>query len=239
MAWRPVDDWSGYAPGSLRFRRMTFLARTPPLPGPWRRLRRAVLVRRRLLAALLAVGAVLAGAHALTADPEPTVPVVVAAADLAGGAPVRGPDLQVVQHPEHAVPDGAFAEASQVTGRTLASPVRRGEPVTDVRVVAAGLLAGYPGRVATPVRIADPGAARLLQVGDLVDLVAVAPDRPASVVASSVPVVALPRPGRETSAEHGAGALVVVAVSQPTALQVLEASAGAVVSVVLTDVGSR
>jgi hypothetical protein len=40
-------------------------------------------------------------------------------------------------------------------GRTLAGPVRAGEPVTDVRLVSPSLAAGYPGRVLVPVRIAD------------------------------------------------------------------------------------
>ena len=60
-------------------------------------------------------------------------------------------------------------------GRTLAAPLREGEPVTDVRVVAEGLLAGYPSLVAAPVRIADAGAVRLLRVGDRVDVVATDP----------------------------------------------------------------
>ena len=56
------------------------------------------------------------------------------------------------------------------------------------------LLAGYPGRVAAPVRVGDPGTARLLRVGDRVTLFAADPQGEAEPVeaARDVPVVALP-----------------------------------------------
>ena len=48
-----------------------------------------------------------------------------------------------------------------------------GATITDVRLVGPALLAGYGGRlVAAPVRIADAGSARLLQPGDVIDVLA-------------------------------------------------------------------
>jgi len=97
-------------------------------------------------------------------------------------------------------------------GRTLAGPVRAGEPVTDVRLIAPSLVSGYPGRVALPVRVADADAVALLRVGDRVSLVAADPRRgTASYVAVDVPVLALPSPDSEApEAARLPGRLVVV-----------------------------
>ena len=54
------------------------------------------------------------------------------------------------------------------------APMRRSEPLTDARLLGPGLLAGYgTGLVATPVRIADADAAKLLSPGDVIDVLAV------------------------------------------------------------------
>jgi Flp pilus assembly protein CpaB len=221
--------------------------RGPALPPPRSRLRhglagvrRALLTWRRPLAALLAAGAVLAGIRAASTPPEPTGDVVVAAADLPGGRPLTHQDLTVEQVPVDSVPDGAATEPDPLVGRTLASPVRRGEPVTDVRVVADGLLDGYPLRVAAPVRVADAGVARLLRVGDRVDVVATDPaDGSAEVVTRLAPVVALPREPRPGAASGpsglAGGALVVLAVPPTTAVELAGAAASDLLSVILTE----
>jgi Flp pilus assembly protein CpaB len=197
------------------------------------RLRRVVLVHRRALAVLLVVAAVAAAVRATTAPPEPTVPVVVAARDLPGGSPAVESALDLVALPPHAVPDGAFTHPGELRARLLAAPVRRGEPVTDARLVAPGLLAGYPGLVASPVRLADAGVVRLLAVGDTVDVVATSPDRPrATPVAVAATVLAVPRPGGRTGLDQGG--LLVLAVPPETALALAEASVSSVLSVLLT-----
>ena len=91
-----------------------------------------------------AVAALAAGHHApppprtTGARPPPTTSpagVVLAAADLRR-APLR----------PAGVPDGTLPATRRASvGRTLAGPVRAGEPVTDARLVEAGLLRGYPG----------------------------------------------------------------------------------------------
>jgi hypothetical protein len=54
--------------------------------------------------------------------------------------------------------------------------MRRGEPLTDVRLISSGLLDAYgPDTVATPVRIADAATARLLHHGDHVDVLSTNP----------------------------------------------------------------
>lgn len=158
-----------------------------------RAVRRRVLRHRRLLAALCVGGAVLAGLRAVAPPPPATVTVLVAARDLPAGAVLDGDDLVVTAFRPGSAPDGAAARGDAV-GRTLAAPLRRGEPVTDVRLVAPSLLQGYPGLVAVPVRIPDPGAVDLLRVGDRVDLLVTETDgSSAQPLADDVPVLALPR----------------------------------------------
>jgi Flp pilus assembly protein CpaB len=214
---------------------------TPPSPlrRRWAGLRRVVLTWRRPLAAVLAAVAVLAGVQAATAPPAPSREVVVAARDLPGGRPLTSDDLGRHRLPVEAVPAGAVSDPTSLLGRTLAAPVRRGEAVTDVRVVGEGLLAGYPMRVASPVRIGDAAVAGLLRVGDRVDVVATDPGTGKTrVVSQAAPVIALPRErGNESTAATGlaGGALVVVAVPPDTAVELAGAAAGDLLSVILAE----
>jgi Flp pilus assembly protein CpaB len=198
-----------------------------------RRLRRAVLARRRPLAAAAAAFAVLVGLQAAAPASPPTQVAVTAARDLPAGVPVRRDDLTLTRFAPDSVPAGAATSREALVGRTTTGPVRAGEPITDVRVVGGSLLDGYPGRVAAPVRIGDPGAVGLLRIGDLVDVIAADPQgrREAAVVAASAPVVALPRASDTTLASGG---LVVLAVPAETARALAAASVSAYLSVVVT-----
>jgi Flp pilus assembly protein CpaB len=219
---------------------MTAPSTTPGRPTPRRRerarrtVRRVVLSRRRSLAAICAAGAVLAGLHTLRPPPGPTVTVEVATHDLSSGAVLTEGDLEPRTYPARLAPVGSAAAA---VGRTLASPVRAGEPVTDVRLVAPTLLAGYPGRVALPVRIADAAAVGLLRTGDRVDLVAADPRRgTASYVAVGVPVLAIPAPdsARVTSGAALSGRLVVVAAAPSDVDRIAGAAATDLLAVVIS-----
>lgn len=170
--------------------------------------RRAVLRRRRLLASALTAVAVAAGLHAVAAPPKPTTGVVVAAHDLAAGVVLAPGDLTSVDLPPGAVPAEVVDDP---LGRVLAGPVRAGEPLTDVRLVGPALVAGRSDLVAAPVRLPDAAMADLLQVGDLIDLVAADPQRGTSeVVAAEVPVLALPGDRDLSGASALPGRLVVV-----------------------------
>lgn len=177
-----------------------------------------MLARRRPLAAVLAGLAVLAGVRAYAAPPPPTVPVLTAAHDIGPGATVGPGDLVTRPLPPEAVPSGVVRSAAEALGRTTTGPVRAGEPLTDVRLLTADLLAHHAGDVAAPVRIGDPGTARLLRVGDRISLYAADPQGEQEPVeaASRVPVIALPRP-RDEGVSAVSGALVVVAVPPETA----------------------
>ena len=118
-----------------------------------RRVRRAVLRRRRLLAALCALVAVLGRApghrRAAAAD---RVPVTVAAHDLGAGAVLRPDDLTTRRGSRPArCPSGHIRDP---VGRQLAGPLRRGQPITDTALLGAG--AGP--RPARPGRAAGPAA---------------------------------------------------------------------------------
>ena len=220
MALDAPETHPGSAPSDVR--RRLALAR--------RRVRRAVLGRRRLLAAVCAALAVVAGVRAVAAPPPQTVAVTVASRDLPAGAVLAPEDLATVELPPDALPDDLLGDP---TGRTLAGPVARGEPLTGVRVVGAPLaheaLAGTD-RLALPVRLPDAGAVGLLRVGDRIDLVATDPQGATSeVVAQGVPVLALPGPDSSAGAAGPAGPaggrLVVVGVAADELTQVSTAAA--------------
>lgn len=152
-----------------------------------RRRRRVALVRvvarlagwpRRVLAASLLLTAVLVAlrpddvTRAVAADTAPAVPVVVVTRDLPAGATLATRDLRTVPLPPGAVPAGAARQVRSLLGRVVAGPVRRGEPVTDARLVGPGLTAGLGPQesAAVPVRLADPQAAALVRPGDRVDV---------------------------------------------------------------------
>lgn len=211
--------------------------RPPPISSlarARRRLRRTVLARRRPLAAVCAAVAVVATLQANAAPPPPRVPVLTAARDLPAGAVLQPDDLTRTPFDPASVPTGVLRGA-QVVGRTTTTPLRAGEPLTDARLLAASLLDGYPGLVAVPVRIGDPGAVRLLRVGDRVDLLAADPQgqQPARTVGRDVPVLAIPRTGEESPGLTN-GALVVLGLADGEAATVAQAAVASFLSVVLT-----
>lgn len=227
-----MDDEPVTTPDSLRSGLMAAPDSPSQLRSALRRARRALLARRRLVAASLAAVAVLAGVRAAAEPPAPTARVLVAAADLPAGRVLDTDDVVSVDFPVDRVPEGTVQPDDLAAGRTLAAPLRRGEPVTDARLVTPALLAGYPGLVAAPVRVADADAVRLLAVGDRVDLVGVAPEGgPATVVVADAPVAALPRSGRDDGLVTGA--LVVLAVTEDQAIDLAGAAVRQVLSVVL------
>ncbi len=200
----------------------------------WKRLRRALLRRRRLLAALAGGTAVAAGLQANAGPPAPTSLVVAGGHDLPAGAVLDPADLAPVEFAPDSVPAGVLGSAAEAVGRTTATPVRSGEPITDVRLVAGSLLAGYPGMVAAPVRIGDPAAVSLLQIGDRVDVLAADPNSAgdASVVAEDAAVIALPR-RTATGSSMVTGGLVVLAVTDATAVSLAEAGVSRFLSITI------
>lgn len=147
-------------------------------------------MHRRPLAGLLALFAVVLGLQAARPAPPATAAMTVARHDLPAGAVLKASDLASVAVPPGAVPAGAQRQA---VGRVLASGLRRGEPVTDLRLVGPTLTEGLPGMVAVPIRLPDADMAGLLRVGDHVRLLATdAQHGGTTTVAPDALVLALP-----------------------------------------------
>ena len=195
-----------------------------------RRLRRRVLAHRRLLAAMLALVAVVLGVQAARPADPASARLIVAARDLAPGTRLDDADLTTVRVPPDAVPGGAATVPGDLSGHVLAAGVRRGEPVTDLRLVGPALTAGRTDLVAVPVRLPDPEMAALLRVGDHVRLLATdAADGQTRTVAPDAEVLALPDPGDDparsgTAAGGLAGRLIVAGVPEELVTAVTSAS---------------
>jgi pilus assembly protein CpaB len=187
---------------------------------------------RRPLAAASAALAVLLMAVALRPAAPPLVDVAVAAADLPPGSTLTESDLAI--EPLPVVYAGAAIDVDQAIGRTLATGIRAGEPITESRLVTTEPRAD--GLRAVPVRLADAEVADLLSPGAVIDLVLSSRDGGDRVVAEGVQVVTIPRranPSGLGSPTRNAGSLVVVATDHRTAVELAAVGAQPGLGVVL------
>lgn len=192
-----------------------------------------MLRRRRLLAALLTGVAALVGMRTVTAPPEPTVAVLVAAHDLPAGTTLTADDLTSVRFRPGSQPDGLAVDP---VGELVASPVRRGEPLTDARLLGSRLVGSHPGMVATPVRLPDAAMVSLLRAGDLVDVLAADPQGgPTTVVASDALVLAVPAVSEDVAADALPGRLVVLGLADTEVVEVAGASLTRFLTVAYSD----
>ncbi|MCV6963294.1 flagellar biosynthesis protein FlgA [Mycobacterium intermedium] len=130
-------------------------------------------VRARRIAAGALV--VLAGVAALRPDPaDDRADVVVAVRDLSPGAALTGDDVRLETRLATTLPDGAQTDLGAAVGATLASPTRRGEVLTDVRLLGNRLAEATvgPGARIVPLHLADNALIDLIRVGDVVDVLA-------------------------------------------------------------------
>ena len=147
---------------------------------------RTVAARRVAAAALV----VLAAVAALRPDPnDQRTHVVIAARDLAPGVEVRAADISLETRTATTVPDGAQSDLAAVIGKTLAGPARRGETLTDVRLLGPRLAestAGPNARI-VPLHLDDTALLDLIRPGDVVDVLAAGSE--AGVDVDAVPQV--------------------------------------------------
>ncbi|OBB70041.1 MULTISPECIES: SAF domain-containing protein [unclassified Mycobacterium] len=136
---------------------------------------KTVLARRVAAGGLV----VLAALAALRSDPAGDyAEVVVADHDLRPGAALTPADVRLEKRLASTVPDGSLADVSAVAGSTLAGPARRGEVLTDVRLLGSRLAEAAiaskagPGARIVPLRLADGALIDLVRVGDVVDVLA-------------------------------------------------------------------
>lgn len=209
-------------------------------PRVRRRVRRT-LSRHRLLLVALVLGVGALAAFAATRPPTTaTVSVAVVARDLAPGRPLVTADVQTAEADPSTLPDGAIGPTDIPYGRLVAAPARRGEVLTDVAVLGPAVADNLPvGHALTTVAIRAlvPG---LLQVGDVVSIVATDPRRPTdtTVVAAAATVMLVPGgstggAGSDQPTTTSDGSLLVVAVPAAEALELSGLSTTQVVDVVV------
>ncbi|HWT50418.1 MAG TPA: SAF domain-containing protein, partial [Mycobacterium sp.] len=115
---------------------------------------RTVLARRVAAGGLV----VLAGIATLRSNPDgDSAEVVVAVRDLQPGTALTPDDVRLEKRSTTTLPDGAQAHPGAVVGSTLASPMRRGEVLTDVRLLGSRLAESTagPGARLVPLHLAD------------------------------------------------------------------------------------
>ncbi|GED96997.1 hypothetical protein nbrc107697_10360 [Gordonia crocea] len=185
---------------------------------------------RRSLAGLLLLGA----AVSVLVDHRqaPGTAVIVAARDLRPGTRLTPADVTVRRIPDDAVPDGALILSSDARGRTVTGAVRRNEILTDSRLLGSRLpqrLTDDAGARLVPIHLADTGTARLLEPGDLVDVLTKPGDGPPVILATGA-IVAL---GTGQSARAGADAPVLLALGAAAAHRVAAAGLTSALTVVI------
>ncbi len=177
-------------------------------------------VRARRVAAGLLVA--LAALSALHDDPAAT-DVVVAAGDLGPGTSLQADQLRLEKRSATVLPEGALTAIPPIIGATVAGPVRRGEVLTDIRVIGsrlAGLSAGPDARM-VPLRLADAAVADVIRPGDVVDILGsgtaaagtAGPARPRPLAVGAVVVSVTPA----ATAPGGGNRVVLVALPAPAA----------------------
>jgi Flp pilus assembly protein CpaB len=172
---------------------------------------RTVAARRAAAGALV----VLAAVAALRSDPHgDQTGIVVAARDLAPGVELTVDDVRLEKRTAATVPDGSQSSVDAVAGSTLASPARRGEVLTDVRLLGPRLAqsaAGPDARI-VPLHLADSALLDLTRPGDVVDVLAASDDDVDPRVVATDAVVVLVS---EKQKGPGAGGDRVVLVALP------------------------
>jgi hypothetical protein len=197
---------------------------------------RTVAARRVVAAALV----VLAAVAAVRSDPDGIRRVVVVAArDLRPGISLSTEDLRLEKRLAPTLPEGAQVSVDGVVGATLAGPARRGEVLTDVRLLGPRLAesASGPDARIVPLHLADSALLDLVRAGDVVDVLASGPQTapaggeptPHVVARDAVVVLVSAKP-----AQRGPSSDRVVLVALPSATADLVAGVALVETVTLT-----
>lgn len=183
---------------------------------------RTVAARRIAAAGLV----VLAAVAALRPDPDDDrVDVVVAAHDLKPGVELRADDVKLETRTAATVPDGRQTDVGAVIGTTPTGPVRRGETLTDVRLLSPRLTdaaAGPDARI-VPLHLEETAIVDLVRPGDVVDVLAAGTDseaEPRLIATDAIVVLVSDKP----AAVGGGDRVVLVALPASVAHEVAAAS---------------
>jgi pilus assembly protein CpaB len=168
-------------------------------------------MKRRMIAAMLAILGVLILVGATRGSASASVKTLVATHEIVSGAVITNEDVSLRDLPIHLVADGSFHSRADAIGQIAVGAIRRGEVITDARVVAPSLLS-ESGLVAIAITLNDSANAQLVHAGDRVDVLAsrggaIASDgaTPARLVASDVEVL--------STKTHESSGVVVLAVT--------------------------
>lgn len=181
----------------------------------YRRNGRHARIIRRIAAALLLVAAGVIAVTDSTADTADGATVQVVARDLPTGATLQASDLRTIA--VRSPPDGALPAQSAAAGRVLAGPIRKGEIVTDVRLLSAAGPSPGPGQAAVPVRPDDSATVALLTPGMRVAVIGVDQTGAASTLTDQAVVLWIPEQDPGTIGAPAAGRLVVLGVPRAVA----------------------
>ncbi|MFT4043772.1 MAG: SAF domain-containing protein [Gordonia sp. (in: high G+C Gram-positive bacteria)] len=189
------------------------------------------LVIRRGAAATLVIAAIAVTVTGRGDDNYDSV--VIAAHDIVPGVTLGVSDVTIATIPRGIVPAGALRLSADVTGRTVTAPMRRGEMLTDSRLLSPRLPAQLLGRrdaLLVPIRLADESVSSLLRPGDVVDVLG-----PGAEVLVRRAVVALDsnRPGTTLTRRDSTPIPVLLAMPEAAAHQVAAVGLDASVAVVV------
>ncbi|WP_019972095.1 SAF domain-containing protein [Mycobacterium sp. 141] len=190
---------------------------------------RTVAARRAAAAGLV----MLAGIAAVRSDPRGDLTqIVVAAHDLTPGVTLTAEDVRLESRSAATVPDGAQTDVTAMIGATVAGPARRGEVLTDVRLLGSRLsesIAGPDARI-VPLQLRDTAVLDLIRPGDVVDVLTAgdsAESRPRVLATDGVVVLVSEKP------KGGGERVALVALPARSANEVATASLVAAVTVVM------
>ena len=165
-------------------------------------------LRRRLVAgvsAALGIFVLVGMSHGLESE---KVRTLVATNEIASGAVIANKDVALRELPIHLVADGSFHALNDAVGQIAVGTIRRGETITDARVVGPSLLSEND-LVAIAVTVREMANAQLVHAGDHVDVLASQNDSvgatSAAIIANDVEVL--------STRTHESGGVVVLAVS--------------------------
>ncbi|RCW43698.1 Flp pilus assembly protein CpaB [Halopolyspora algeriensis] len=198
---------------------------------------RMLFLRRVTAVALILIaGVTVLRPHPGSARTE--VSILVAAEDLAAGTELTPEDVRTRTVPKELVPTGALSDTDAVRGRMLAAATRRGEFLTDVRLVGEAstrITTGHDDHAAVAIRPADPAVAGLIHPGREVDVIAAARSGQPDILAERAPVLVVHSAADEPAGTRpGArGQVIVVGLPQDRAAAVASAALTKAVTVTL------
>ena len=193
-----------------------------------KRRRSLLLLGLALLLGTLAASDVAGREAALEARLGPTVPVVVARADLEAGKPIAAKRLAVREVPERFAPQGAYAAPQQLAGQRPAATVPAGADVTAAALAQPDATAtGAPVRKGERIaEVVATGSPELITAGARVDVL-VTRERETRLALQDVEVLqAAPAESEQGSASPRVAASLRVTLRQAVYLAAAQSFAG-------------